>query len=91
MVAERLAPPSLHPWPLRRPEHFEISRVSFKVKGAGNEMTHVASNDTNFFEVFHISLGMQNGNFEGFFPDLMGNFDSEVYISQVYSQPIRAI
>ena len=24
MVAERLAPPSLHPWPLRRPEHFEI-------------------------------------------------------------------
>ena len=43
-------------------------------------MTHVASNDTIFFEVFDISLGMQNGNLEGFFPDLMGNFDSEVYI-----------
>lgn len=47
-------------------------------------MTQVASNDTNFFEVFDSSLGMQNGKFEGFFPDLMGNFDSEVYISQVF-------
>ena len=28
---------------------------------------------------------------EGFFPDLMGNFDSEVYIYPKYSQPIRAI
>ena len=43
-------------------------------------MTQVASNDTNFFEVFDSSLGMQNGKFEGFFPDLMGNFDSEVYM-----------
>ena len=49
MVAERLAPPSLHPWPLRRPEDLEISRGTFRVKGAGKEMTLVASNDTNFF------------------------------------------